>query len=85
MSLKNSSVKIKIPKVLKNKLNNNKIGQIYKKFEKSLNVDKVIFLPDEYLAKYVASKTNVEIISWNGKCEVPDKTLNRVKNYKKSQ
>ena len=22
---------------------------------------------------------------WNGKCEVPDKTLNRVKNYKKPQ
>ena len=40
------------------------------KIIESLNVDKVIFLPDEYLAKYVASKTNVEIISWNGKCEV---------------
>ena len=40
------------------------------KIIESLNVDKVIFLPDEYLAKYVASKTNVKIISWNGKCEV---------------
>ena len=28
MSLKNSSAKIKIPKILKNKLNNKKIGQI---------------------------------------------------------
>ena len=34
------------------------------KIIESLNVDKVIFLPDEYLAKYVASKTNVKIISW---------------------
>ena len=40
MSPKNLSVKIKIPRVLENKLNNNKIGQIYKKFAKSLSVDK---------------------------------------------
>ncbi len=43
------------------------------KIIESLNVSKVIFLPDEYLAKYVASKTNVEIISWKGKCEVHEK------------
>ncbi|MEK9717458.1 MAG: quinolinate synthase NadA [Pelagibacteraceae bacterium] len=43
------------------------------KIVESLNVDKVIFLPDEYLAKYVASKTKVEIISWEGKCEVHEK------------
>jgi len=43
------------------------------KIVESLNVDKVIFLPDEYLAKYVASKTKVEIISWKGKCEVHEK------------
>ena len=35
-----------------------------------LGVKKVIFLPDDYLAKYVASQTNVEIISWKGTCEV---------------
>jgi len=40
------------------------------KIVESLNVNKVIFLPDEYLAKYVATKTDVEIISWKGKCEV---------------
>ena len=39
MSLKNLSVKIKIPKFLKDKLNNKKINQIYKKFEKSLDVN----------------------------------------------
>ena len=37
MSLKNSSVIIKNPKLFKNKLNNNKIFEIYKKFENSLN------------------------------------------------
>ena len=40
------------------------------KIVKSLGVKKVIFLPDDYLAKYVASKTDVEIISWKGTCEV---------------
>ena len=40
------------------------------KIVKSLGVKKVIFLPDEYLAKYVASQTDVEIISWKGTCEV---------------
>ena len=32
----------------------------------------VIFLPDDYLAKYVASQTDVEIISWKGICIVHD-------------
>ena len=36
----------------------------------SLGVKKVIFLPDDYLAKYVASQTDVEIISWKGICMV---------------
>ena len=40
------------------------------KVVKSLGVNKVIFLPDDYLAKYVASQTDVEIISWKGTCEV---------------
>ena len=47
------------------------------KIIESLNVDKVIFLPDEYLAKYVASKTNVKIISWKGKCEVHEQFTDR--------
>jgi quinolinate synthase len=43
------------------------------KIVKSLGVNKVIFLPDVYLAKYVASQTDVEIISWKGTCEVHEK------------
>ena len=42
------------------------------KIVNSLGVKKVIFLPDDYLAKYVASQTNVEIISWKGICIVHD-------------
>jgi len=40
------------------------------KIVNSLGVKKVIFLPDDYLAKYVASQTDVEIVSWKGTCEV---------------
>jgi quinolinate synthase len=39
----------------------------------SLGADKVIFLPDQYLAKWVASQTKVEIISWTGACEVHER------------
>jgi quinolinate synthase len=36
----------------------------------SLGVDRVIMLPDEYLARNVAAETDVEIIAWKGHCEV---------------
>jgi len=53
------------------------------KVVESLGVKKVIFLPDDYLAKYVASKTNVEIISWKGTCIVHEqfnaKEINEIK------
>ena len=39
----------------------------------SLGVDKVIFVPDQYLAKYVASQTKVKIIAWKGSCEVHER------------
>ena len=42
------------------------------KIVESLGVKKVIFLPDDYLAKYVASQTDVEIIAWKGICIVHD-------------
>ena len=39
----------------------------------ALGAPRVIFLPDEYLAKYVASKTSVDIIAWKGHCEVHER------------
>ena len=39
MSLKNLSAKIKIPKIFKDKLKNKRINLIYKRFEKSLNIN----------------------------------------------
>ncbi len=35
--------------------------------------DRVILLPDEYLAKNVAAQTGVKIISWHGRCEVHER------------
>jgi quinolinate synthase len=39
----------------------------------SLRCPRVIFLPDEYLGRYVASKTSVEAILWKGRCEVHER------------
>ena len=39
----------------------------------SLGVDRVIFLPDQYLGRYVATQTDVEIILWEGSCEVHER------------
>ncbi len=54
------------------------------KVVESLGVRKVIFLPDKYLAKYVASNTKVKIISWKGTCIVHEqftaKEINEIKD-----
>jgi len=51
----------------------------------SLGVDKVIFLPDEYLAAYVAQQTDVEIISWQGRCEVHERfTADELEEYRRN-
>ncbi len=39
----------------------------------SLGSDRVMFLPDEYLAAYVAEQTDIEIITWTGHCEVHER------------
>ena len=39
----------------------------------SLGVPRVIFLPDEHLGRYVASQTKVEIVLWQGACEVHER------------
>src|SRR3989440_5576903 len=51
----------------------------------SLGADKVIFLPDQYLAKYVASQTNVRIIAWKGACEVHERfTGDELRSYREA-
>jgi quinolinate synthase len=39
----------------------------------SLNAPRVILIPDQYLARYVATQTSVKIIAWNGACEVHER------------
>jgi quinolinate synthase len=39
----------------------------------SLNAARVIFLPDEYLARNVAAETDVEVLTWAGHCEVHER------------
>ena len=68
MSLKNLSATTKIPKFLKNKLNNKKIYKIYQKFKKSLYINENFAVgvsggPDSlalaFLAKIYALKKNL--------------------------
>ena len=40
------------------------------KVVESLGAERVIMLPDEYLAQNIAAQTNVKIIAWKGHCEV---------------
>lgn len=39
----------------------------------ALRAPRVIMVPDEYLARYVATQTPVEIIPWRGHCEVHER------------
>jgi len=52
----------------------------------SFGVDRVLLIPDEYLAKYVATQTNVEILSWKGHCEVHERfTADELQAYREAE
>lgn len=40
------------------------------KIVEAIDSDEIIFLPDQYLAHYVAGKTSKKIYAWKGACEV---------------
>jgi quinolinate synthase len=51
----------------------------------STGSDRVIFLPDEFLGRYVASRTKKEIILWHGHCEVHEKfTAKQLRTYREN-
>jgi quinolinate synthase len=51
----------------------------------SLGVPEVLFLPDEYLANWVATQTKVKIISWKGHCEVHERfTGEELRGYREA-
>jgi len=52
----------------------------------SFGTDRVLLIPDEYLAKYVATQTDVEIISWKGHCEVHERfTAGELQAYREAE
>ena len=51
----------------------------------ALGAESVIFLPDNYLGKYVANLTDVEVILWKGTCEVHERfTGAELRDYRKA-
>ena len=47
--------------------------QVVEAIAAEFGVDRVILLPDEYLARNVARQTEVGIIAWRGRCEVHER------------
>ena len=55
------------------------------KIVESLGVDRVLLIPDRFLAANVAAETNVEILTWQGECEVHERfTARQVKQLRKA-
>ena len=76
MSLRNSNATTKIPKFLRDNLNNKRINKIYKKFEISLNLDESFAVavsggPDSlalaFLSKIYAIKKNLKSKNFRAK------------------
>jgi quinolinate synthase len=50
---------------------------------KDFGVDTVIMIPDKYLARNVAAKTGVKVITWEGACEVHERfTAEQIRDYR---
>ena len=47
--------------------------QVVEAIAAEFGADKVIFLPDRYLGAWVATRTEVELVLWEGQCEVHEK------------
>ena len=51
----------------------------------SLGTDRAIFLPDEYLGRWVATQTDVDLILWAGHCEVHERfTADELRAYRQA-
>ncbi|MBO0345963.1 quinolinate synthase NadA [Roseibium sp. CAU 1637] len=50
----------------------------------SFGVNRVFLIPDKYLAANVGNKTDVEVLTWDGACEVHERfTAQELKDYRK--
>ena len=47
--------------------------QVVEHVARAWGVDRVILIPDEFLARNVARQTDVKIIAWQGRCEVHER------------
>jgi quinolinate synthase len=53
------------------------------KIVESFGVDRVLCIPDEYLAQNIAKQTDVKIIAWKGHCEVHERfTPEELRRYR---
>lgn len=51
----------------------------------SMGTDRVLLIPDQYLAKNVAAKTDVEVLTFAGSCEVHERfTPQELRDYRKA-
>lgn len=48
-------------------------AQVVEAIAAEFGADKAIFLPDRYLGAWVAQQTGIELVLWNGQCEVHEK------------
>src|SRR3954471_22308113 len=52
---------------------------------RDFGTDTVIMIPDKYLARNVAAKTGVKVITWEGACEVHERfTAEEIRDYRAS-
>ncbi len=52
---------------------------------RQFGVDTVIMIPDKYLARNIAAKTGVKVITWEGACEVHERfTAQEIRDYRAS-
>ncbi|QNT78000.1 quinolinate synthase NadA [Entomobacter blattae] len=54
-----------------------------KKIVESLGVERVIMIPDEYLAQNIQKETGIEMLTWPGHCEVHEQfSAHEVRHYR---
>ena len=57
--------------------------QVVEAIAREFGTDTVIMIPDKYLARNVAAKTGVKVITWEGACEVHERfTAQEIRDYR---
>lgn len=57
--------------------------KVVEEIARDFGTDTVIMIPDKYLARNVAAKTGVKVITWEGACEVHERfTAQEIRDYR---